>query len=399
MDFGLITTNEDQYLSGLANKIEEYNKVIAEESETVIPNINDSNVNSSNKVIGESVNTGVNTHNNIDNSKNTDVTQANLDVEAENINEGNITEPDYVNQNVLEAFKVLETLNFLKLPEKENYTDEDINNSIAEFEERVFANSIDIVVGDDPYMKELIQYSLNGGKYADLIKFQNVLKQQIDYDDFDANNETESERLLRNELYEKGLDADAIDATILAYKDKDLLKTKAQDIITFKKEKLELLKKQENENVIKLNEQAELESKKQQLAIQKFNTEFETSLKRKNWSPETRKLVEQDLKMIKVKDGDNEVEVPAFIHKENIIKNNPELFAEFLKLLTNFDIEKRAFTSNVTQVVEPKKLISKVVQQLNNNISKKVAASNTQQNSQKTYSSNMVHIPPKGTNY
>ena len=36
MDFGLITTNEDQQLAGLANMIGEYNKSISEEN-TVTP--------------------------------------------------------------------------------------------------------------------------------------------------------------------------------------------------------------------------------------------------------------------------------------------------------------------------------------------------------------------------
>ena len=395
MDFGLISTNEDQYLEGLSNKIEEYNRNITEESPQISTEQQSVETNTQERVASTSEQNTIDTE--LDTQNNPVINNENQEKNQEKNQEEDTNE--YVSTNVLEAFKVLESLNFLRLPEKENYTDEDINNSITEFEERVFTNSIELVVGDDPYMKELIQYSLNGGKYSDLLKFQDLIKQQINYDSFDVDNENESERLLRNELYEKGLDADAIDATILTYKDKDLLKSKAQDIIGLKKEKLELLKKQETENAIRLNEQAELDYKNQQIAIQKFNTEFELSLKRKNWSPETRKLVEQELRMIKIKDGDNEIEVPSFIHKEQIIKNNPELFTEFLKLLTNFDTERKAFTSNLTQIVEPKKLISKVVQQLNNNIKGKISANNAQQNSQKTYSSNVVHLPPKGTNY
>lgn len=196
--------------------------------------------------------------------------------------------------------------------------DQDTRNSLAfkQLESQI----------QDPYLREAVEYGINGGKFADMKSYLQAQKSYLEISNLEIKDDTQAKDVITKELKQKGLKDNVIKLTLEQHEDEGTLLTEAQDIVkTWTKEK-EAQKKQ-----------LEAQSRQQREAEERENKEYERNfidtLKKTNLPKQKQDQVLGAFDPINI-DGNTYTRYELI---RSTIENNPEHFIQYLDLLNSYN--------------------------------------------------------------
>ena len=323
-------------------------------------------------------------------------------------NNSNSNNNDSVNQTdaYVVAFDILKDLDMLRIPEGFNLDKIDVNTLIA-----MRDNTLDMQrqeayeymcneVAHDPYMLDLLDYSYEGGTFANLPRMVNILQQDLDHRTIDLNDEKNQKEMVKR-YYSDGLNPNnEKDAKLISFipsridvliKDKKL-RDEAEIARTHFLKKAEASKKAEYDRVIKEQEQERQRIIEEQKELEKWDKAFRDALSVRNWTEDRKEAVRKENALVRLKDGNA---IPMWEYKMTRISNDPKLFQMFLDFTSKFDPKSNSFIDNKDETV-PASAINALVDRLNRKSQDTASYANTNgvRNNQNNQQSNTRTIDP-----
>ena len=206
-------------------------------------------------------------------------------------------------------------------------------------------------------MLEMLEYSRQGGKFADLPRMKEVLESEIDYTSLNLDDVTTQKNLVYQFLSD-GLDPNnPKDARILNMipgqieeLSKELkLKNEALNAQRYFLNIIEEERQLEYQRIEQAKQQDYIRQQQEQAEIDKWDREFRQALESSKWTNEKKQAVINESGYIALNDGRR---MPLWQYKQEIIFNNPALFQQFLDFTSKFDVKTGQFSDVVKQSSE-----------------------------------------------
>lgn len=178
----------------------------------------------------------------------------------------------------------------------------------------------------DPYLKEVVEYGINGGKFADVKKYLETQKSYLEISNLEIKDDTTAKEVLTKELKNKGLKDSVIALAIEKHEDEGTLQEEAKEIVKnwtkqkeTEKRTLELQAKQAKEQEARENAE--------------YERNFIETLKKSNLPKQKQDQVLGAFDPINI-DGNTYTRYELI---RSTIENNPEHFIQYLDLLNSYN--------------------------------------------------------------
>lgn len=221
---------------------------------------------------------------------------------------------------------------------------------------------------DNPEELRLFDYFFTADEHADLPTFQKINKDLTSWENYDLTSEDNQKAIIKayfldainpnSPSYEfiiKDID-NKVDEVLTNYEGEDKAKearqyflAKSQEVMAEEVQRVETLKEQ------KAEQERQLELQRMQ-----WNQDFQQSVANSQWSvPKKRALIQEQYAEVQL----GESHVPVWYAKETLIKQNPELYMQYLDWLTNFDLSTGKFKKTDTPSTQ-KTQVSRKIEEL-----------------------------------
>lgn len=272
------------------------------------------------------------------------------------------------------ALNLAQELDLIRVPNDIKEINADTLRYLADVtKEEQFNEAIEHIkynISDDPYFSDLIDYALEGGRFADLPKMQQILRNEYDYATLDVNN-TDVQKLLVKKFLSEGLDPNdprdkellnLIPVRINQMINQLTLAGKAREAQQYFVERQQQIRDEEYQRVAELR-QDELD---RQLAAdeenRRWNYEFSKVLQNSKLSDSKKQVIKEQFHSYELEDG---TVLPLWQIKQKDIYSDPVLFAHYLNFLSGYDAEQRKFVN--TPTVQK----NTILEEIENNLNKK----------------------------
>jgi len=208
-------------------------------------------------------------------------------------------------------------------------------------------------IAHDPYMLEMLEYSRQGGKFADLPRMREILDSEIDYSSLNLDDEEVQKNLVYQFMSYDLRPEDEKDARLLAMIPSRIdelgrqLKLK-NEAINAQRYFLNIIDKEREEEYVRLERDKQEEQKRLQqerYEADKWDKDFRKALQDSGWSADKKAAIETEAGFITL---DNGTRMPLWQYKQQIIFNNPRLFQHFLDFTSKFDL-RNGFNKQIYQ--------------------------------------------------
>ncbi len=229
------------------------------------------------------------------------------------------------------------TLGVLEVPEGFEFDEKDPEGSILKAAEYTsdlnYRKAEEALLSEiqDQGLADLVKHGIEGGKFADLEKFFQATKQEIDYEKIDLDKEENQVTVYREYLKSTGRFTDSkIDKFIDALQDEDGLQDEAQKAKDYFIQ--EARSKKET-----LTREAQERSRSEQRMLQERQEKFMSALGSSSYSKPQQQKILNSFSSVELNDGRK---MRAFEKTLVDIQTNPKHYIEFLALLNEYDNEK-----------------------------------------------------------
>jgi len=174
----------------------------------------------------------------------------------------------------------------------------------------------------DPFLRDLVKYGLEGGRFADLPRYVEQQQREIDYGSADISKPEIAKAVLTDYLTQKGLSEKQIKRQIEAIEDEDAVEEEAKTAQEyFVNSAQETRKKMAKDDAIKM-----AETRKSQEA---YKRDFQKELKSSKLARQEEQAI---VSMLEVEDN-----LFAFQKKEIEIQRNPAHFIDYLRYINSYN--------------------------------------------------------------
>lgn len=267
-------------------------------------------------------------------------------------------EPVSVNANVLqEAFDLLTELgiNYIPSDQLDNLTPETILEYKKQYEDNMYKQMYDSIFASaaNDKTKSIVEAVLYGADIDDLLTIKENHDSITSLSNLDMSDEVALKELLIN-YYSISLNKDMPQYDILKKNIESMVDKKFEDysyeadVNTAKAYFIDLNKKQEESIKASLQKKQEDEQLAYQQAVQNadnWNRNFVKIVNTLGWSQDKKQQILKEYQTEYIHNGEK---MPLWAVKNQIIGNDPKLFATYLDFMASFDIEKKEFTGSHT---------------------------------------------------
>lgn len=248
-------------------------------------------------------------------------------------------------------FEMATALGVLEVPEDFKFDDKDPEKSVLEAikytDSRKYsqAESAYLQAIEDAGLVELIEYGLQGGKFADLGQYFNSVQQETDYTNLDLSSEENQIKVYKEYLNSTGRFSDTrVNQMIDLLQEDDELGKEAQ------KAKDYFIQEAQKEKE-KLAAESAARRQAEEATMKRRQTEFLETLGSSGYSKTEQQRILNSFATVEVDEG---VTARAFEKTLMDIQNNPEHFIDFIVMLNNYDAKKGFSFDNVQREAETK---------------------------------------------
>ncbi len=322
-------------------------------------------------------------------------------------NNTNISKTDKTNDNSIDiAIDLIKSLDLIRIPDElkdTQFNEEGLKALVEETHKQKEVEFVDYMrsqIAHDPYMSDMFEYTLAGGKFADLPLMQEMTNRLIDYESVDLTDEYNQQWIV-NEYLSEGLDynkerdraiLDLIPNKIQQLTNDLVLRLEADKDKTYFIDKVNQYRQDEYNRALQARQENDIKEQEIKQKQAEWDKAFVTTLANKQWSDDKKKAIGEEVRYVKLTTGE---QIPMWEYKQRVIFSNPELFQEFLDFTSKFDTKEMKFTSNAaTESVKANNSnIQKIVDRLNNKQSTTNTSSNTEPATKKSKQNNSSFNP------
>jgi hypothetical protein len=273
------------------------------------------------------------------------------------------------------AFDVIKELDIIRIPEGFDLSQVSAEMLVQLKEETLAMQQQEAYdymreeVSHDPYMLELLDYSYQGGMFANLPKMVELLQKEIDWRVVNVNDEKIQREVVKR-YYADGLNPAnpkdkkliefipaRIDALVKDKKLRDEAEAGRQHFLA----RVDAKKQEEYQRVIQEKQYQEQEAIKAQQQQEMWDREFRNALAAANWSEDKKEAVKKEMAHVRLQNGSS---IPVWQYKQEVIFNNPALFQMFLDFTSKFDVKSNSFNETVTEDKLSNSAVNKLVERL-----------------------------------
>lgn len=182
----------------------------------------------------------------------------------------------------------------------------------------------------DPYLKEIVNYGLEAGSFADLDGFKTSLKEHLDASKVDLTNVDQAKSIVEKHLKATGVQVGMIKKIINLAEEDDELEQLGVDAKNYFIAKAE-------EDIIGKKQKDFQAAQNLKIAQAEYENKFMESLKTKELMAEDRNNILNAFNNIEFQNGST---MPEYQYKLEQIKQNPSDFIDLLKILGKYEAGK-----------------------------------------------------------
>lgn len=195
----------------------------------------------------------------------------------------------------------------------------------------------------DERIWEIVDYAIKGGQYADINKFFEIQKQEVNFETLDISTEEGAATVVLEGLKRKGISEkrakDMLEIIIANDELEEEAKTIKEEFLKFSKEEKARIAQRDQA----LN-QKEIERQ------EKWRNDFYKSLEETKFKQEKKSQILSSFNNVRFEDGTT---MPKWRYQMAVIQNNPAHFMQFLELLSLYSTEK-GFSGVENKAIENK---------------------------------------------